>query len=507
MRRLSAELAEHLAGARIQDAGSLDDGRPALLAWRRGSSLLLCIDAFGSPPVVTLESGELSIGGETGFTRALARALRGTLLRAVEQRHGDRLLRFTFGMRSRFGIDDEIDLWVELVPKFGNAVLVRNGRIVRALKEFSLAQNPRRAVRAGLCYAAPPLASDRPALPRLIAQSGADPQSALRFLESDDALRGPLYVYRHNGALVQAHLLPLPQIGDADVTREASLLDLLLENRRAPDARTNDADHRVAAAARRLTRRSRAIERSLEQIRAQRTQVEERERLRLEGDRIFATLHERDASQREEAKERARALFERYRKLGISAKHLDARERALQAEREAVESLSWELERASGEELPEVETGIAALEHRVAQPAPGRARERRKPLEYRTPAGSRVLVGRSPIENAELTFKVARPSDLWFHARGTPGAHVILSRDDRAAPSSEDVAFAASLAAGHSKASESGKVVVDFTERKFVKKRRDAPPGMVTYTRARSIVVEPRSLENARSSRDRLKRR
>jgi predicted ribosome quality control (RQC) complex YloA/Tae2 family protein len=493
VRRLGAEVGTRLCGARLQDAGSLPDGRPALSLWRRGESALLCIDAFGSPPAVTLEHGELSVTGDTTFTRALAGALRGTYVRAVEARHGDRVLRLLFGIRSRFGVDDEIDLWIELVPRFGNAILVKGGRVVRALKEFTAANNPRRAVSAGLTYALPPLSSDRPTLPRLVAQSGADALDALVFLESDEALRSQLYVYRRSGSLVQAHLLPLPQLEDVSVTREGSLLDLLLENRVANVTLAQPAAHRRNSIARRLARHALAADRALQQLQTQRAEVSEREQLSAEGTRIFATLHEFDPAERAAAKKRAQSLFDRYRRLGQRARHLDEREQRLHAQREAIEALLWELERSSDEGLSDVEAALAALDPRSAGGRSRKTRERRAPLEYRGPNGSRVLVGRSPIDNAELTFRIARPNDLWFHARGTPGAHVILTRDDRLEPSAEDIAFAASIAAAHSKARESAKVVVDYTTRKFVRKQRDAPPGMVYYTGARSITVEPKA--------------
>jgi hypothetical protein len=88
-------------------------------------------------------------------------------------------------------------------------------------------------------------------------------------------------------------------------------------------------------------------------------------------------------------------------------------------------------------------------------------------------------------------LRVARPNDLWFHARGTPGAHVILQRDDRQEPPREDIELAAALAAGHSRARGSGKVPVDYVLRKHVRKRPDAPPGLVFYTNAQTITVEP----------------
>jgi predicted ribosome quality control (RQC) complex YloA/Tae2 family protein len=494
VRRLGAEIESRLRGARLQDAGMLADGRLALLFWQRKTTALLCVDAFDSPPVMTLESGELGTT-DTGFSRMLARTLRGMTLQHVLAKRGDRLLRFVFAIRSRFGITDEVDLWVELVPRFGNAVAVKSGRVLGALKEFSLAQNPSRAIAPGVAYAPPPLPSTEPALPRVLAESGADPIQALAFLESDEALRVPLYAYRRDGKLLQAHLLPLSQFAGTEETRENSLLEILRELRNArveSDAQGSSAKRR-AVVLRRVEQRLRALERIAGQLVARRAEVEARAELRAEGERIFATLHELDPAARDRAKERARALFADYRKLSNAASHLDKRERALRVQREAIETLAWEAQRAGDEQLDDVEDAVAALDRQPKAAAHRRLRRNvRAALEFRTKENARVLVGRSPLENAELTFRTARPSDLWFHARGVPGAHVILSRDDRAAPSEEDIAFAASLAAGHSRARESAKVVVDYTQRKFVRKRRDAPPGTVFYTEAKSITVVPR---------------
>lgn len=495
VRRAGAELESRLRGSRVQDAGLLPDGRPALLLWSRGSTTLLCIDAFGSPPLVTLETGELAIANEPGFTRALARTLRGMALFSARAMEGERLLRLTFGIRSRFGVGDEVDLCLELVPRFGNAVLVKGDRVVSAFKEFGFAQNPARAVAAGLTYEPPPRAPNAPALPRLIAESGADAAQALAFLESDDALREPLYVYRREGRLVQAHLLPLPAFADAALSREPSLIDLFAEdraNRIGAGERARTAQRR-AALLRRIETRASAIEHERVALASRKLQAGERTHLREEGDRIYATLHELDEGLRDEAKDRAAKLFARYRKLGSSLPHVAKRERLLAAQREGIEALAWEAERAGNDELADVEKALDAIDpRRRSRDKPSKApQRRRKPLEWRTPGGSRILVGRSPLENADLTFRVARPNDLWFHARGVPGAHVILQRDDRAPAPEEDVAYAASLAAAHSKARESGSVPVDYTPRKHVRKQPAAAPGLVFYTEAKTITVAP----------------
>ncbi|MBV8584366.1 MAG: fibronectin-binding domain-containing protein, partial [Candidatus Eremiobacteraeota bacterium] len=93
----------------------------------------------------------------------------------------------------------------------------------------------------------------------------------------------------------------------------------------------------------------------------------------------------------------------------------------------------------------------------------------------------------------DVTFRVAHPDDLWFHAQGIPGAHVVLARDDRTPPPDEDIELAAALAAFHSKARTGGKVPVDYTLRKYVRKQQKAPPGLVWYTQPTTVLVRPAS--------------
>jgi predicted ribosome quality control (RQC) complex YloA/Tae2 family protein len=203
-------------------------------------------------------------------------------------------------------------------------------------------------------------------------------------------------------------------------------------------------------------------------------------------------LHELDEPARESAKEAASGLFARYKKLGASLTHLETRERSLRSILDAIEQLRWEAERIDDSEIGDVEQAAAQLEPRASH-AHAKAPHRRKraPLEVHTPSGSRIIVGRSPSENADLTFRVARPNDLWFHAQAIPGAHVILQRDDRDEPPAEDLERAASLAAYFSKARASSKVPVDYTLRKYVRAQRDAPPGLVWYTQPQTVIAEP----------------
>lgn len=103
-----------------------------------------------------------------------------------------------------------------------------------------------------------------------------------------------------------------------------------------------------------------------------------------------------------------------------------------------------------------------------------------------------AVVGRSNQENDEITFKVAAPTDLWFHAHNVPGSHVILrSRGGKGQPPKAIVERTASIAAHYSKARHSGLVPVIYTQRKFVRKFRGANPGQVTCEREKMLMVPP----------------
>jgi predicted ribosome quality control (RQC) complex YloA/Tae2 family protein len=96
-----------------------------------------------------------------------------------------------------------------------------------------------------------------------------------------------------------------------------------------------------------------------------------------------------------------------------------------------------------------------------------------------------ILVGRSARDNDYLTFKVGRPRDLWLHAHGFAGSHVVIrAPDDGGAVPRTVIERAASLAAWHSKARAArGKVAVHVARVADVSKPRGAPAGQVNVRR------------------------
>jgi predicted ribosome quality control (RQC) complex YloA/Tae2 family protein len=108
--------------------------------------------------------------------------------------------------------------------------------------------------------------------------------------------------------------------------------------------------------------------------------------------------------------------------------------------------------------------------------------------------GWEALVGASAQGNALVTFDLAQADDVWLHARGVPGAHVILAQrgEPRREPPAAALERAAQLAAWHSAARSAGRADVDYVERRHVRKIPNGPAGLVRYANERTLRVDAR---------------
>jgi len=111
---------------------------------------------------------------------------------------------------------------------------------------------------------------------------------------------------------------------------------------------------------------------------------------------------------------------------------------------------------------------------------------------FRVAGDYEVWAGKSNTNNDLLTMKYAKPHDLWFHARGASGSHVVLKTGgSKDSVPKEAIQQAASIAAYYSKMKTSKLVPVAVTDRKYVRKRKGDPPGTVILSREKVIMVEP----------------
>ena len=121
------------------------------------------------------------------------------------------------------------------------------------------------------------------------------------------------------------------------------------------------------------------------------------------------------------------------------------------------------------------------------------------PRRYCTATGWSVWAGRNNRENDQLTHRMASKNDIWMHAHGYAGSHVILRRQGRRdEPGPQTLKEAAGVAAYWSKGRTSNKVAVVYTLVKHVMKPRGSTPGTASISRERTLLVEPALLPQER---------
>ena len=144
-------------------------------------------------------------------------------------------------------------------------------------------------------------------------------------------------------------------------------------------------------------------------------------------------------------------------------------------------------------------TALADLDALAEDAAPLLRQNAARPDDARLPyhridlgQGYEAWVGRTARDNDTLTLRHARPYDLWLHARGVPGSHVIVRAKGRTdVPPRAVVERAAGLAAAYSKARTSALVPVVVTPRKWVRKAKGTPPGQVVVEREAEVLIVP----------------
>ena len=178
-----------------------------------------------------------------------------------------------------------------------------------------------------------------------------------------------------------------------------------------------------------------------------------------------------------------------------------ARQRLATLDREIAEG-----ERALAEAEASTEVELAAPAGPAPTPSP---RKRTPPTHrpyrvFRASDGQPIWVGRAGEDNAALTFQVARPHHLWMHARGVPGAHVLVPLDRGEEIGQETLLDAAHLALHFSRLAGETRGEVAWTRARLVKRVKGGAPGQVTYTgeKVLGVRVEPRRLERLLRSRE-----
>lgn len=187
----------------------------------------------------------------------------------------------------------------------------------------------------------------------------------------------------------------------------------------------------------------------------------------------------------------AAAYYKEYNKAKTAEKYLTALIAENERDEEYLNSVLDEIDRAQSEgDIAEIRRELTETGYIRKNKASAKEKIRESaPLRYVSSGGYEILIGRSNAQNDKLTAKIARKGDIWLHTQKIHGSHVII-RCDGEIPDEETISEAASLAALHSQAAEGGKVAVDYTRVKFVRKPAGALPGKVIYSDYSTVIAQ-----------------
>jgi|GEM_PF-227255 len=190
--------------------------------------------------------------------------------------------------------------------------------------------------------------------------------------------------------------------------------------------------------------------------------------------------------------ENMKLLFKKYRK-GTSGKDMINKQIIkTQEEIELLESEIFDLEN----NITDVDlTWERELGSTSSKKGNNKKREKYKRLKI--DENWEIFIGRTNLENDELTCKFARPDDWWFHSRVFRGAHIVLRNYRKLEITHDLILLCSGLAAYFSKAKNSENVPVDHTQIRYVSKPHGSPPGFVIYKNQKTLYVNPISLREA----------
>jgi len=190
----------------------------------------------------------------------------------------------------------------------------------------------------------------------------------------------------------------------------------------------------------------------------------------------------------------AQVYFKMYKKLQATEKNVEARIKDTLMEIEYLESTLVNIEHSQNlQDLAEIQQELESQNY-IRSSAPKRKTESKTegstPLKFKSSDGVIIYVGKNNHQNDMLTFKKAKPEDIWLHAKNTPGSHVIIEAQGNAV-SDTTLTEAATLAAYFSNGRNSSNVPVDYTLVRHVKKPTGAKPGFVIYYNQKTLYVTP----------------
>lgn len=468
------------------------------------------------------------------FIMVLRKYLQGAVIESIEQIENDRIVEITVSNKNEIGDNIQATLIIEIMGKHSNILLVdkSSNKVLEVIKHIGFSQNSYRTLLPGATYIAPPSTEalnpftikdvklfeilqtqelTAKNLQSLFQGLGRDTAIELENLLTDDRLSKfrDFFKQETNPCLTDKSFscVPFSTKIEGRFSSLSQLLDVFYKDKAERDRVKQQASELIRRVENELQKNRQKLKKQEKELQA----TENAEEFRQKGELLTTFLHQVPNDQDQVVldnyytnqpitivldkaltpNQNAQKYFKRYQKLKEAVKYLTELIEETKATILYLESVETVLNQAGLDEIAEIreeliQTGFIRRRQRE------KIQKRKKPEKYLASDGKTIiLVGRNNLQNEELTFKIARKEELWFHAKDIPGSHVVISGNLN--PSDEVKTDAAELAAYYSKGRLSNLVQVDMIEVKKLNKPTGGKPGFVTYTGQKTLRVTPDS--------------
>ena len=532
LHHLTKELQEELLYGRIQKVNQPFERELVLTIRNNRKNYKLLLSAhpvFGRVQITTADFQNPQTPNT--FTMIMRKYLQGAVIESITQIENDRILEIAFSNKNEIGDNIKVTLVVEIMGKHSNIILIdkAESKIIESIKHIGFSQNSYRTILPGSTYLAPPkteaknpfTVSDEKLfellqtedlaprnLQKLFQGLGRDTAENLAAQISNDKLKQFRAFFARPcqpNMTDKSFAAVLFDKSDKQFDSLSELLDVFYQDKAERDRvnqQSSDLIHRVQT----------ELDKNIKKLGKQEKELlatENAEEFRQKGELLttYLTLVPNNQDQVEldnyytnekivialdkslTPSQNAQRYFKKYQKLKEAVKHLTGLIQETKDTITYLESVETALNHASISDIEDireelVETGFVKRRTR------DKRHKRKKPEQYLASDGKTIImVGRNNLQNDELTFKMAKKGELWFHAKDIPGSHVLIK--DNLNPSDEVKTDAAELAAYYSKARLSNLVQVDMIEAKKLNKPTGGKPGFVTYTGQKTLRVTP----------------
>ena len=551
---LAGELKDRLEGGRIDKVQQPERDLLLLSVRAKGENLRLLLSAgTGSARIHVTRASYENPKEAPMFCMLLRKHLVGARILSLYQPDWERMLILELETHDELGVSARKQLIVEMIGRSANVSLVgEDGRIIDCMRRADFAGDALRRMLPGCFYRLPPrqesklpffeigeerlreLPEDRetpmdkwlldrysglsPMICRELAHRCAGdwstlPQQLEALRETVKAEEWQPTLLLREGKAQDFSFMSVSQYGRETVCQVypsfSELLDAFYTQRDQAELRRRRS-HELTRSIR--TARDRLARKLLNQ-KEELKRTEDRETVRRQAELITANLYRLKKGDRvlvcqnyyetdcpeisipldalKTPQQNAAALFKEYNKLKGAKLHLTELIEKGEQQLDYLNSVLEELDRAQTErDLGEIRRELAETGYlkksRAKEKDKGKAQA---PLRFMTDDGFEVLVGRNNSQNDELTTRIARRTDWWLHTQKVHGSHVIL-RCEGQEPGETALEQAAALAVTYSQGREGGKIPVDYTMVRHVRKPSGAMPGKVIYTEYKTMLAQ-----------------